>query len=76
MSRGYRQGKVAVTFEDVIRGVKDPSVQVINSQSTLLENLANAEIRLRRDKTQVRKSLQDRLAEVRARAGAASHAQK
>ena len=68
--------RVAVTFDDAIRGVKNPSVQVINAKSTLLDNLAEAEIRLRNDKTNVRKSMQDRLAEARARAGAASHAKK
>ena len=45
--------RVAVTFEDAIRGVKNPSVQVINAKSTLLDNLAEAEIRLHNDKTHV-----------------------
>ena len=73
---GIGKARVAMTFDDAIRGVKNASVQVINSKSTLLDNLAEAEVRLRKDKINVRKSLQDRLAEARARAGAESHAKK
>ena len=70
------KARVAVTWEDAIDGVDNPAVQVINAKSTLLDNLAEAEIRLRKDKTHVRKSLSDRLAAARARAGATSHAKK
>ena len=66
--------RIAVSFEKAIEGVRNPEVQVVNSESTLLDNLAVAEVRLRTDVSGKRKSLSDRLAEARARAGAKSHA--
>ena len=66
------KARVAVSWGEAIDGVKNPTVQAINSKSTLLGNLAEAEVRLRKDKTHVRKSLSDRLAEARARAGSKS----
>ena len=62
--------RIALTFDKAIAGVKNPAVQVINSKSSLLDNLAEAEVRLRKDKQYVRKSLTDRLEEARARAQA------
>ena len=73
---GVGTARVAMSFEDAIKGAKNAAVQVINSKSTLLDNLADAEVRLRNDTTHVRKSMADRLAEARARAGAASHPKK
>ena len=73
---GVGTARIAVTFDKAIVGVKNPEVQVINSESSLLDNLAVAEVRLRADKEGKRKTLSDRLAEARARAGAKSHAQK
>ena len=70
------RARVALSFEEAIDGVKNPTVQVINAKSTLLDNLAEAEIRLRNDTTNVRKSMADRLAEARARAGSSSHSRK
>ena len=64
---------MAVTFDEAIVGVKDPEVRFINSESSLLDNLAEAEVRLRRDKVNKKKTLTDRLAEARVRAGASSH---
>ena len=68
--------RIAVSFDKAIANVRNPEVQVINSESTLLDNLAVAEVRLRADTSNKRKTLSDRLAEARARAGASSHAQK
>ena len=68
--------RIALSFDEAIAGVNNPAVQVINSKATLLDNLAEAEVRLRNDKMHVRKSIADRLAAARARAGASSHARK
>ena len=61
--------RIALSFEKAIKDVKNAEVQVINSESTLLDNLAVVEVRLRKDMTGKHKSLADRLAEARARAG-------
>ena len=68
------KARIAVSFEKAIEDVNNPEVQVVNSETTLLDNLAVAEVRLRASGK--RKSLSDRLAEARARAGARSHAHK
>ena len=70
------KARIALAFEDAIAGVNNPAVQVVNSHSTLLDNLAEAEVRLKNDKKHVKKSLADRLAAARKRAGASSHARK
>ena len=68
------KARIALSFDKAIAGVSNPAVQVINSESTLLDNLAVAEVKLRNDKSHARKSVSDRLAEARKRAGAKSHA--
>jgi len=73
---GVGTARIAVTFEKAIENVKNPEVQVVNSEATLLDNLAVAEVRLRTDVAGKRKTLAERLAEARARAGAKSHARK
>lgn len=67
---GY--ARIALTFEKTIVNVNNPEVQVVNSESTLLDKLAVAEVRLRSDNSSKRKTLSDRLAEARARASARS----
>ena len=69
---GVGKARIALSFEKAIQGVKDAAVQVVNSESTLLDNLAVAEVRLRASGK--RESIADRLAAARARAGAKSHA--
>ena len=59
-----------------IQGVKDPTVILVNSETTLLDNLAAAEVRLRSDNEGKKKAIAVRLADARARAGASSHARK
>ena len=68
------QARIALSFDAAIAGVSNPEVQVVNSEDTLLDNLAVAEVRLRKDKSIAKKSLSDRLAAARARAGSKSHA--
>ena len=69
---GIGSARIALSFEKAIEGVTNPEVQVVNSEATLLDNLAAAEVRLKA--AGKRKSLTDRLAEARARAGSKSHA--
>ena len=64
------KARITVAFDDAIAGVNNPAVQVVNSHSTLLDNLAEAEVRLKQDKMHVNKSLAYRLAEARKRVGA------
>ena len=69
---GVGSARIALTFEQAIDGVSNPAVQVVNSESNLLDNLAAAEVRLQAAGR--RKTLADRLAAARARAGSKSHA--
>ena len=71
---GVGSARIAISFEKAIEGVRNPEVHVVNSESALLDNLAVAEVRLRSDVSGKRRSLSDRLADARARAGAKSHA--
>ena len=73
---GVGTARIALSFEEAIDGVKNPEVQVINSEDALLDNLAVAEVRLRTDTKGKRKSIADRLKAARMRAGAQSHATK
>ena len=66
---GIGTARIALSFEDAIEKVKNAEVQVVNSEATLLDNLAVAEVRLRSDVKGKRKSVADRLAAARARAG-------
>ena len=65
---------IALTFDKAISGVNNPSVHVINAESTLLDNLAAAELRLQQSVE--KKSLAARLADARPRAAGKSHARK
>ena len=58
-----------MSFDKAIAGVSNAEVQVVNSESSLLDNLAKAEVRLRNDKQNAKRSIADRLAAARARAG-------
>ena len=71
---GVGTARIALTFEQTIENVKNPEVQVINSEDTLVDNLVVAEVKLRKDVSGKRKTLSDRLAEARTKAGAKSHA--
>ena len=58
---GVGTARIALSFEDAIEKVKNPEVQVVNSEATLLDNLAVTEVRLRSDVKGKRKSVADRL---------------
>ena len=73
---GVGTARIALSLDKAIEGVQNPAVQVVNAKSSLVDNLAEAEVRLKKDKQHARKSISDRLAEARARAGASSHARK
>ena len=67
------QARIALSFDKAIAGVSNPEVQVVNSEETLLDNLAVAEVTLHKNKSIAKKSLSDRFAAARARAGSKSH---